>query len=129
MGRHSSGERRSRLESSGEQHPGTVEDLRLLVGTRSLLLASLGAIILIFAGYFGVLFAVGRGRDWLLLLIIPAGLAGVTVGALLDRAHKARSTPATREQAGDSESTASESPASESPASPEDAPEDPPGDQ
>lgn len=88
MGRHSSGERRSRLEQAGDVRAGTVEDLRLLVSRRGLWLTSLAAVVLIFVLYFVVLVALGRQRDWLLLLIIPAGLAGVAVGALLDRAHK-----------------------------------------
>ncbi len=97
MGRHSSGERRSRLESS-DPHPGTVEDLRLLVSTRRLLLTSIAAVVAIFGVYFGLLVVLDRSRDWLLLLIIPAGLAGVAVGALLDRAHSARSETSARNE-------------------------------
>jgi hypothetical protein len=89
MGRHSSGERRSRLAEPVEgEMTGTRADLRMLAHTRRLLVECVLAIVVILAVYFVVLAVIGRERDWLLLLIIPAGLGGVTVGALLDRAHR-----------------------------------------
>jgi hypothetical protein len=94
VGRHSSGERRSRLETTGAEVGGARHDLRVLLGTRRILLASVVAIVVILAGYFGVLAALGRVHDWLILLVIPAGLAGVSVGALLDHALRDPKPPA-----------------------------------
>jgi hypothetical protein len=44
----------------------------------------------VFAIYFVILAAIGHLHDWLLFLVVPAGLGGVSVGALLDRAHDSR---------------------------------------
>jgi hypothetical protein len=97
MGRHSSGERRSRLapaavdvSDDARSRTGAAEDLRMLLGTRKILLFSVAAVVMIFAAYFLVLTLIGHQRSWLLLIVVPAGLSGVTVGALLDHAHRER---------------------------------------
>lgn len=88
MGRHASGERRSRLTEAGAVGAaGVAADVRLLVTKKRLLALSAAAVVVIFGAYFGVLTAVGHRGSWLLFLIVPAGLSGVAVGALLDRAH------------------------------------------
>ena len=65
-----------------------VADLRLMLHTRRLLLQSSALVAVIFAVYSLSLAGMDRQRDWLLFLFIPMGLAGVVVGALLDRAHR-----------------------------------------
>jgi hypothetical protein len=89
MGRHASGERRSRLAAAADgEVTGARADLHILLHTRRLQWLSILAIVVIFAVYFAVLAVLGHEHDWLLLLIIPAGLAGVSIGALLDYAHR-----------------------------------------
>jgi hypothetical protein len=90
MGRHSSGERRGRLdEPDAVSRDGARSDLRVLLHSRKLLLASAVVVVVVCGAYFGVLAALGRLHDWLIVLVIPAGIAGVCVGALLDRAQRA----------------------------------------
>jgi len=93
MGRHASGKRRSRLADS--RGVGTaVDDLRLLAAKRWLQLEALGAVAVIFGLYFGILAVIRSNGSWLLFLLVPAGLSGFVVGALLDRAHSAASRSA-----------------------------------
>jgi hypothetical protein len=94
MGRHASGERRSRLAAAPDgEASGARADLQILLHTRRLQWLSALAIAVVFAVYFLVLVVVGHEDDWLLLLIIPAGLSGVIVGALLDHASRPRPEP------------------------------------
>ncbi len=89
MGRHSSGESRSRLgDAADSEVAGTAADLRLIVRTRRLWWQIALILVIIVAAYIGVLLALGRLHNWLVLLVIPAGLAGISVGALLDRAQR-----------------------------------------
>jgi hypothetical protein len=98
MGRHASGQRRSRLGEAGSvATAGAVDDLRLLVRKKHVLVLSLVAVVGIFAAYYGVLALTGHRGSWLLFLIVPAGLSGFAVGALLDHAHRVRAAPPSSE--------------------------------
>ena len=105
MGRHASGERRSRLVAAVDgEASGARADLHILLHTRRLQWLSALAIVVVFAAYFILLTVVGHQDDWLVLLIIPAGISGVIVGALLDHAHRPRPDP-TSENVGGSASS------------------------
>lgn len=65
-------------------------DLQLLRSDAGLLLRCAAGLVLIFLVYTSVLILLGRTDVYLIWLWIPAVLTGVTIGGLLDRAHRRR---------------------------------------
>jgi hypothetical protein len=64
-----------------------VADLQLVLHSRRLLIACVLAVVVPFGIYFGIIVGVGKLVDWALFLFAPMIVAGVTVGAVLDRAY------------------------------------------
>jgi hypothetical protein len=73
-----------------------VADLQFLLRRPGLLLACLAAAIVPFGAYFATIADLHKMSDWALFIGAPMVLAGVLVGALLDRAY-ARLITAPRE--------------------------------
>ena len=71
-------------------HParGALGDLQLLRSDTRLMLTCAGAIVLIFLVYTSVLILMGRTDVYLIWVWIPTVLSGMTLGGLLDRAHR-----------------------------------------
>jgi hypothetical protein len=71
-------------------------DLRLLRTDRWLRIRCSVALIVPFVALFGVLVLLGRAGSFFIWFWIPAILAGVAAGHLLDRAHRKAAARATR---------------------------------
>jgi hypothetical protein len=72
---------------------GTRGDLQLLRSDTRLLLWCVGAVVVLFLVYTSVLIVLGRTDVYLIWLWVPTVLSGITIGGLLDRAHRAVSSP------------------------------------
>jgi hypothetical protein len=94
MGRHAAGSTRRVVgvkDGSTSEHPtSAVADLQLVLHSRPLLIACLLAVLVPFGIYFGVMVEIGKLVDWALFLFAPMVVAGVAVGAVLDRAYARR---------------------------------------
>lgn len=87
-------------EAAGSSGSGGAADLRLLRENPSLRARCAAAVIVPFALYTVVMIVVGRIGLYLLWVWIPTVLAGILVGAFLDRAHNSQ-TAAEREAQSD----------------------------
>jgi uncharacterized membrane protein len=90
-----------------------VADLQLVLHNPGLLAACVGAAIVPFVCYFAVIIALHDTGSWAIFLGAPLVLAGVLVGATLDRAYAQQAKKAPR-----SDSTRITVPASAAPAEP-----------
>ena len=75
-----------------------VADLQLVLHDRSLLRLCLVAALAPFVVYFAVVIGLHEMHWWAIFLGAPLVLAGVLVGAVLDRAYAQRARPAESEQ-------------------------------
>jgi hypothetical protein len=91
MGRHAAGPtpRVIGVKSAAKRVHATsaVADLQLVLHSRQLLIACVLAVVVPFGIYFGVMVGAGKLVDWALFLFAPMIVAGVAVGAVLDRAY------------------------------------------
>jgi hypothetical protein len=91
MGRHAAAPTRRVVgvkgDSKAEHGTSAVADLQLVLHSRRLLIACVLALVVPFGIYFGVIVGVGKLVDWALFLFAPMIVAGVAVGAVLDRAY------------------------------------------
>jgi hypothetical protein len=67
-----------------------VADLQLILHNPRLLAACLAAALMPFVCYFIVIAGLGDLHEWAVFLGVPLILAGVLVGAILDRAYERR---------------------------------------
>jgi hypothetical protein len=72
---------------------GTRGDLQLLRSDTRLLLWCAGAVVVLLLVYTSVLIVLGRTDVYLIWLWVPTVLSGITIGGLLDRAHRAVASP------------------------------------